>query len=397
MRTALTALATAAALTLTALPALADDVPEIPPINETALRAAIAGLPDIDTTGALVRITGEKGQWSGTSGVSDLRSDAPVRPDGYFRIGSTTKVYTAVMVLQLAQEHRIDLDEPVQRYLPGLLPADYPRIPVYTLLDHTSGLPSVDIPELYDPQWILRHRYDHWSPRQVVETALRHPIDFQPGTAQKYTNTAYVTAGMLVEKVTGRSYARNLRERITEPLGLCHTYYPNDDPRLPNPAARGYLNVDGVDLTGIHTDIVTRDGSKFADVTEMNQSIPGAAGAIISTAADLDAFITGLFDGRLLGAEMMPRLFTVPQVPMFDGKGMATYSQGLMSLKLTKDLTVWGKTGSRYGYSSGVFATRDLRRKVAYSVNATVKSPDGQPRIVQQIAAAAVTPPPAHP
>lgn len=128
------------------------------------------------------------------------------------------------MVLQLAQEHRLDLEQPVQRYLPGLLPADYPQIPVYTLLDHTSGLPSVDIPGLYDPEWILRHRFEHWSPREVVDTALWHPIDFQPGTAQKYTNTAYVTAGMIIEKVTGRSYASNLRDRITDPLNLRHTY-----------------------------------------------------------------------------------------------------------------------------------------------------------------------------
>jgi CubicO group peptidase (beta-lactamase class C family) len=111
-----------------------------------------------------------------------------------------------------------------------------------------------------------------------------HPIDFQPGTAQKYTNTAYVTAGMIVERVTGRSYARNLRDRITGPPRLRHTYYPGDDPHLPNPAARGYLDV----------------GGELVDVTEMNQSIPGAAGAIIATAADLDRFITGLC--RLLGA-----------------------------------------------------------------------------------------------
>jgi D-alanyl-D-alanine carboxypeptidase len=362
----------AAAVVLTAVPA--DAAPVIPPPNDTALKAAIAGLPDQETTGALVRITGSAGEWSGTSGVSDIRTGAPVRPHGYFRIGSTTKVYTAVMVLQLAQEHRIDLDQPVQRYLPGLLPAGYPAVPVYTLLDHTSGLPSVDIPGLYDARWVLDHRFEHWSPRQVVDTALRHPIDFQAGTAQKYTNTAYVTAGMLIEKVTGRSYARNLRHRITGPLGLRHTYYPNDDPHLPSPAARGYLDVDG--------DLV--------DATEMNQSIPGAAGAIIATAADLDTFVTGLFRGRLLGTEMMTRLFTIPNVRMFDGGEPAFYSQGLMRITVN-GLTVWGKTGSRYGYASGIFATRGLERKLAYSVNATVKSPDGQPLIVQRIAAAAAS------
>jgi D-alanyl-D-alanine carboxypeptidase len=370
MRKAAVAVAAVAAVALTTIPANA--ATELPPPDDTALTSAIAGLPNQDTTGALVRITGSAGDWSGTSGVADLRTHTPVRPDGYFRIGSTTKVYTAVMVLQLAQEHRIDLDKPVQRYLPGLLPADYPPIPVYTLLDHTSGLPSVDIPGLYDPQWILGHRYEHWSPKQVVDTALRHPIDFQPGTAQKYTNTAYVTAGMIVEKVTGRSYAHNLRKRITEPLQLRHTYYPKDDPHLPSPAARGYLDV--------HGDLV--------DVTEMNQSIPGTAGAIISTAADLDTFITGLFHGRLLGTTMMKRLFTIPKVQMFDGSGPAYYSQGLMTITVN-GLTVWGKTGSRYGYASGIFATRTLERKLAYSVNPTTKSQDGQPAIVQMIAAAA--------
>ena len=390
MRTAAVAAFAAAAIALTALPA--DAAPAFPPPNDTALRAAIAKVPDKDTTGALVRITGSAGEWSGTSGVSDIHTGAPVRPDGNFRIGSTTKVYTAVMVLQLAQQHRIDLAQPVQRYLPGLLPAGYPPIPVYTLLDHTSGLPSVDIPGLYNPQWILEHRFEHWSPRQVVDTATVHPIDFPPGTAQKYTNTAYVTAGMIIEKVTGRSYARNLRDRITVPLGLDHTYYPGDDPHLPNPAARGYLNVDGVpDLDPNPTE----DGD-VVDVTEMNQSIPGAAGAIISTSADLDTFITGLFRGRLLGTEMMKRLFTVPHVPMFDGSGDAYYSQGLMRIKVNH-LIVWGKTGSRYGYSSGIFATCDLERKLAYSVNATVKSQDGQPLIVQKIAAAAAADVPEQP
>lgn len=369
MRTALVTLVAAAAVVTT--PAA---TATLPPPNDTALTAAIAGLPNHDTTGALVRITGSAGGWSGASGVSDLRTGAPVKPDGYIRIGSTTKVYTAVMVLQLAQEHRLDLDQSVQYYLPGLLPAGYPPVPVRTLLDHTSGLPSVDIPGLYDPRWILANRFAHWSPRQVVDTALRHPIDFSPGTAQKYTNTAYVTAGMIIEKVTGRSYARNLRDRITGPLHLRHTYYPGDDPHLPNPAAHGYLDVDGT----------------LVDVTEMNQSIPGAAGAIISTAKDMDTFITGLFRGRLLGHEMMTRLFTVPDVSMFDGSGPAYYSQGLMKIEVN-GLTVWGKTGSRYGYASGVFATRDLARKLVYSVNPTLKSPDGQPLIVQQIAAAAAS------
>jgi D-alanyl-D-alanine carboxypeptidase len=384
MRKTVVAVATAAALALTAIPAGATTTPDpsLPALNDALLKAAISGLPNADTTGALVRITGKDGSWSGVSGVSDITTDAPVNPTGSFRIGSTTKVFTAVMVLQLAQERRIDLDQPVQRYLPGVLPAAYPPIPVYTLLDHTAGLPSIDIPDLYNPQWIVDHRYDSWTPAQVLATATKHPHEFTPGSAQKYTNTSYIVAGMLVEKITGRSYQRALRERITDRLGLCHTYEPGNDPHLPNPAARGYITVPTTDP---ETGIVT---NKLVDVTEMNQTIPWSAGSIISTAEDLDKFITGLFDGRLLGRAMMDRLYTVPQVEIVNNGGPATYSQGLQTITLN-GVTMWGKTGSRYGYSSGVFATKNLHRKAAYSVNVTTKSQDGQPAIVFQIADAA--------
>ncbi|MET0235625.1 MAG: serine hydrolase domain-containing protein [Kibdelosporangium sp.] len=369
MRKTVVAVVTAAAVALTAIPAAAAT---LPPLDDTLLTASIAGLPDPDTTGALVRITGSAGTWSGVSGVSDITTNAPVNPAGSFRIGSATKVFTAVMVLQLAQERRIDIEQPVQRYLPGVLPAGYPPIPVYTLLDHTSGLPHIDIPEMADPQWVVDHRFDSWTPGQVLATATRHPHEFTPGDFQKYSNTSYIVAGMLVEKVTGRSYQRALRERITDPIGLCHTYEPGNDPHLPNPAARGYIGVN----------------DKLVDVTEMNQSIPWAAGSIISTAEDLDKFITALFRGRLIGPAMMQRLFTVPAVDTVNNGGPAVYSQGLMTITLN-GVTLWGKTGSRYGYSSGIFATRDLARKAAYSANVTTKSAEGQPRIVLRIADAA--------
>ncbi|MEC3980099.1 serine hydrolase domain-containing protein [Amycolatopsis sp. H20-H5] len=397
MRKTAIAFLAAAALTLAAVPATASaacppldpatcpvappsgatECPKLPPPNVAALTEAISELPDKDTTGALVRVTGSAGDWSGTAGYSDITTHAPVDPDSYVRIGSTTKAFTAVVVLQLAQEHRLDLDQPVQRYLPGVLPASYPPIPVRTLLDHTSGLPSVDLPWLADPDQVIEHRYEHWSPAQVLATATAHPMDYPPGTAQKYTNTSYVLAGLLIEKVTGDSYGHAVRDRIARPLGMSRTYEPGDDTHLPNPHSNGYI---------------TKTNGVLADVTEMNQSIPWSAGSLVSTAADLDRFITGLFRGRLLGPAMMKRLFTIPEVSMFGGSGKAYYSQGLMRIEVG-GVTVWGKTGSRYGYSSGVFATRDLQRKLAYSVNATTKSSEGQPVIVQRIAAAAAAAP----
>ena len=280
-------------------------------------------------------------------------------------------MFTAVLIFQLVQEHRIRLDEPVQRYLPGVLPADYPAIPVETLLNHTAGLPSVHIPGEEDPQWILDHRYDDRTPAQVLAAATQHPIEFAPGTMQMYTNTNYIVLGMLAEKLTHQSYSHLLRSRITGPLGLCQTYYPDSDPRLANASARGYISVDG----------------RLVDATEMNQSIPWAAGGMISTAADLDTFITALFRGRLVGPALLDRMFTVPGVQSSDGSP-ARFSDGLTTVTVN-GVTLWGKTGSRYGYTDGVFATRDLARKIVYSINETSKTAEGQSGLVQKIGYAA--------
>lgn len=269
--------------------------------------------------------------------------------------------------MQLAAEHRVDLDTPVQRYLPGLLPADYPPITVAQLLNHTSGLPGVDLPN--DPQWIVDHRYTVFTPEQVLATALRHPIVFTPGSAQQYTNTGYLVAGLLVEKLTGRPYAEVMRDRVIRPLGLRETSVPGNDPDLPAPYAHGYLAVNG----------------QLVDMTRMNQSIPWAAGEMISTAGDLDTFLTALFRGRLVPAPQLARMFTVPSVKMFGSDQAAYYSQGLMTSTIN-GVTVWGKTGTRYGYTNGVWATRDLQRRAVYSINSTSKGAEGQPAIVGKIA-----------
>ncbi|MEV4598617.1 serine hydrolase domain-containing protein [Amycolatopsis sp. NPDC049253] len=341
----------------------------LPPMNPASLAGAIAGLPNAQATGALVQVRGSAGAWSGVSGTADLSTGAPVPANAHFRIGSITKTFTAVVVLQLAAEHRLDLDAPVQRYLPGLLPAGYPRITVAQLLNHTSGLPGVDLPE--DPQWIVDHRYTVFTPQQVLATAFRHDLVFAPGTSQQYTNTNYLVAGLLVEKLTHHSYGDEVRDRILRPLGLRDTSVPGNDPNLPAPYAHGYQVVNG----------------QLVDLTRMNQSIPWAAGEMISTAGDLDKFLIALFQGRLVPNPLLQRMFTVPDVTTFGTDDPAIYSQGLMT-STVNGVTVWGKTGSRYGYTNGIWATRDLQRRAVYSINTTDKDFDGQPEIVQKLALA---------
>ncbi|MFD7981877.1 serine hydrolase domain-containing protein [Kitasatospora indigofera] len=333
--------------------------------DRDALARTIADLPDEGITGALVRAGGRGGRWSAAAGDG-------VDPDGRFRIGSISKVFTATVVLQLAAERRLALDAPVQRYLPGLLPADLPAVTVGQLLDHTSGLPGGSGLTSGDGStgWFAAHRTDSWTPAEVVAAALAGPMSFAPGSAQQYNGINTFVAGMVVEKVTGRTFAQEVQTRIARPLGLRDTYVPAaGDTSLPGPSAHGYLTVPGPGAG---------DPGVRADVTEQSPW-PWAEGGMISSAPDLERFMTALFRGRLLPPAQQAELFTVPDVPNVRNKnceigptaGRACFSMGLMSVTLPDGTLVWGKTGSRPGYTSGLFATRDLSRHVVYSFNPT--------------------------
>ncbi|MBO0517607.1 beta-lactamase family protein, partial [Streptomyces beijiangensis] len=170
---------------------------------------------------ALAGVRGRDGRTRDyTAGVGDVATGAEVPRDGQVRIGSNTKVFTAVVVLQLVAERRIRLDAFVETYLPGLVRGegnDGRRITVRQLLQQTSGLPNYTD---YDLQ--LRH----YEPRELLDIALQHKSRSDPGTKWEYSNTNYVLAGLLVEKVTGRSVADEIDRRVIKRIGLRHTYFP---------------------------------------------------------------------------------------------------------------------------------------------------------------------------
>jgi D-alanyl-D-alanine carboxypeptidase len=331
-----------------------------PPLDPAAIRQALANRPTADVSGALVQVTGSAGHFTGTSGPG-------IDADGRFRIGSISKVFTATVMLQLAAEGKVDLNGTVQQYLPGVLPANFPPIQVGQLLNHTSGLPGGSVGwGNGTPGWFADHRFDSWTPQQVVGAMAGQQILFQPGTMQQYNGMNTFVAGMLIEKVTGHSFAHEVSHRIIQPLGLRDTSIPKaDDPRLPDAAAHPYLLVQDPD-----------GGTHQADVTEQSPW-PWAEGGMISSAPDLAHFFDALFKGRLLPPAQQQLLFTVPDVPNYQTRcktdqnpDRACMSMGLERAVLN-GVTVWGKTGSRPGWTSGVFATRDLSRTLVYSVNPT--------------------------
>jgi D-alanyl-D-alanine carboxypeptidase len=255
------------------------------------------------------------------------------------RIGSSTKTFTATVVLQLVGEHRIALDAPIARYLPGVVDRggyDGRKITVRQLLQHTSGLPDhVDALNWDDIESL---RYRHFTDRELVDLALGLP---PPAAAWSYSTTNYILAGMIVEKVTGHRIEDEVTRRIIGPLGLRDTYWPGDSPRIRGPHPRGYL-----------------DGR---DVTDFNMSFGGAGGALVSTLDDEDRFFRALLSGRLLPpAQLAEMVRTVPADPDRVWPG-ARYGLGLISTPLPCGGVFWGHGGTTPGFHTFGGVTPDGR------------------------------------
>lgn len=365
---------TVPALTDARTPAVTASVQDSAP-NGKALRKAIKGLPDADATAALVRVGGTDGTWRGSSGVHDLVTDRKADPHGRFRAGSITKIVTAAVALQLAAEGELDLDKPVQHYMPELFPkGKFEPIPVRSLLNYTSGLKPGDG---FDDEYA--HRYDTLKPQKVVASAISKGPEHDPGDEQHYRNIGYTVLGLLIERVTGDSYADQAAQRIFRPLHLRDTYFPGADPRIRGPHNRGYQSMKQPDGT-----------TRLVDVTVWNQSDRFAAGDLISSTADLEVFTQALFAEEVVPQPQLKEMFTLPELA--PGVPKAMFGAGLQRYELDGQV-IWLKTGSRYGYTNMIASTESGSRTLVSSVNATdAKGKDINP-VTERIALAAYATP----
>ncbi|HKS49095.1 MAG TPA: serine hydrolase domain-containing protein [Amycolatopsis sp.] len=308
---------------------------------------------------------GRDGQVRVTAGRANATTSQPVRADGRFRIASITKTFVATVILQLAAEHRFGIDEAVQRFLPGALPASYPPITVRQLLQQTSGIADYGREIMVTPDQVLRDRWRHWDPRGLVATATAHPLAFPPGTRLDYSNTNYVLLGMLIHAVTGRPWGEEVRTRLLQPLHLTETTVPGDDPGILGPHANGYVTV-------------TRDDRPvLVDATEYNASWADAAGEMISSARDLHAFFAALLAGRLLPADLLAQMLR--PYPGGTLGGIAGYGLGIMTLRMPPECggqVLYGHGAGIVGYAGMSFASRDGRRSLVISVNTTAFDDD---------------------
>jgi D-alanyl-D-alanine carboxypeptidase len=250
-----------------------------------------------------------------------VATGAPVPWDAEFRIGSFTKPFVATTLPQLVGQGRLSLDDTVGHWLPGVVTGngnDGDKVTVRRLLQHTGGIPNyTDAPGFLpgsQPEFD-RFRVRASTPEQLVATAMTRPPSFAPGTEFRYSNTDYVLAGMIIERVTGHRWQDEVTRRIIRPLGLRHTYIPTS-PFIRGPHARGYARF-------------APDGP-LVDVTAFNPTGLDAAGGIVSTTGDGNRFLRALVRGELLRPAELAAMETTVPAPQFSRARPVRYGLGIM-------------------------------------------------------------------
>ncbi|WP_018767521.1 serine hydrolase domain-containing protein [Bacillus sp. 105MF] len=305
--------------------------------------------------------TSEGGKtWSYAAGIADLRTKKPMKTDFRFRIGSVTKTFIATVVLQLAGENRLNLDDSIEKWLPGVIQGngyDGNQITIRQILNHTSGIADY----LRSKDFDIMDTKKSYTAEEFVKIGLSLPPDFAPGKGWSYSDTGYVLLGILIEKVTGNSYAEEVENRIIEPLELLNTFLPGNSSVIPGTKhARGYLQPDGA--------------SELKDVTYSN---PGSSdGDMISTADDLNKFFSYLLRGKLLKEQQLKQMLTT--VPT-GREGIDGYGLGIYEIKLPNGVSIWGHGGSIPGFLTFAGGTIGGKHTLAVNLNSMGKANSSDP------------------
>ncbi|HDR6999637.1 beta-lactamase family protein [Bacillus cereus] len=320
--------------------------------NRTFVKQAMQDTLQLGYPGILAKTSQGRKTWGYAAGVADLRTKKPMKTDFRFRIGSVTKTFTATVILQLAGENRLNLDDSIEKWLPDVIQGngyDAKQITIRQMLNHTSGIAEYSRSKEAD----FTNTKRLYTAEELVKIGISAPPDFAPGKGWSYSNTGYVLLGMLIEKVTGNNYAEEIENRIIEPLELSNTFLPGNSSIIPgNKHARGYVQQE--------------EGSELKDVTYFNPSIASSAGDMISTADDLKKFFSYLLGGKLLKEKQLNQMFTT--VPAGRG-GINGYGLGIFEIKLPNGVPIWGHTGGIPGFDTFVGGTHGGRHMLAVNLN----------------------------
>ena len=336
-----------------------------PATSRSGLQVDVNKVHAAGATGVLAQVRAERGGITARAGVADLATGRPMPWNAYYRIGSTSKTFTAVVALQLVGEGRLRLSDSVERWLPGLVHGngnDGARITIENLLRQTSGLNDYDerLPWAQDltPEVFRRERFHAYRLEDLVAMAMRKPPQWIPSSGQEtrweYSNTNYVLADMIIEKATGHPLAQEINDRILAPLRLEHTIVAGTSAYAPQPRATAY----------------TRFPGRTA-LTDTSLFVPMPDATLISTTADVTTFFRALMDGRLLRPALLVQMKkTVEAKDLWDIDPGARYGLGI-SWRPAGGCPggVWSHGGTMPGFVSDAGVTDDGRRAVAVSTN----------------------------
>lgn len=246
--------------------------------------------------GAIVGVWGPDGAYERAFGVADKATHASLETNFYHRIGSLTKTFTVTGVLQLVDEGKVRLDDPISTYVEGVPNGE--QITIRQLAQMQSGLADYTSAEF--DKAVFADPYAEFTPQQLLAYAFAQPTTSSPGKGFEYVNTNAILLGLVVENVTGMALSDYVAERILEPLGMAGTSFPTTN-AFPKPHAQGYTNITA--------------NREEADATDWSPSWGWAAGAMISTLDDLRIWAPALATGTLLQPETQSQRLETIRIP----------------------------------------------------------------------------------
>jgi D-alanyl-D-alanine carboxypeptidase len=295
------------------------------------------------------------------AGSANVTRRRPPRATDHMRIASVAKAFSGAVALQLVRDGRLGLDDTIGQRRPDL-PSAWAGVTVRQLLDHTSGLPDYTQSEGFagqareDPRGFV-------PPAGIIDWVRTAPPVFEPGSRYEYSNTDNIVVGLIAEAVTGRAYPDLIAGIVFGPAQLRETSFPTRRITLPRPFLHGYL---------------VEPGQPPEDVTTfLSPSGAWASGAVVSTPADLNAFVRAYLGRRLFGAAEQREQMRFVRGGRSSPPGPGRNAAGLALFRYrTRCGTVYGHTGNFPGYVQFAAATADGRRAVTTSLN--IPAPTGR-------------------
>lgn len=336
-------------------------VSTLKPVVQKAITNDIAEImAKYDVPGAVVGIhLADKGDYTATVGVADLKTKAPLTTEMTWPLRSVTKSFVVTATLQLVEAGKLGLDDTIAKYAPNLPNAD--QITVRELANMTSGLP-----EYTNDAFIKAYSANpdrEFTADDLIGFAATEPAQFPPGAKHVYTNTNTVVLGRIIEMVTGMPIAQVLQQQIFTPLKLTHTAYAMNDADWPKPHAIGY-----------------QPDKKKLEPQGNNFSIFAAAGAMVSTLADLQIYVPALVNGTLLDPQLQAARLV--GAPLDAGPEYDQYALGIGEVA-----GWWGHTGEGFGFTLAVMGQQGTDNSVVIFMNISNLDDHPPTKLMRKIAA----------